>query len=342
MSNVLRNCAVAFAIAISPPAFAHGDDGGPAAQLLDAGTTRVTFGYDLVHYNGIDDATLTALALQGVEEVHSLKTISVPSLAIAYGVTRDLTLAMRLPYLHNQEIRETDPAIGGVAARAGVDGFGDLSLTGTYRFLRQAQTGFDAMIVLGIKLPTGRTDAIDDLGEVFETEHQPGSGSWDGIFGASVEKTVGATTFSASALYGLAGPGSQDTTLGDRFGYSVGASYRLFGDHDADDKPMHVGAKFDGMMHHGGLNSAEHGHEHEDYAIDVSLSLDGAWQGKNDAAGELLLNTGGHVLYLTPGATFTAGRYSTFVNVGIPIAENLNGIQADPDWRISSGLSVDF
>lgn len=339
-------------VAAASSAFAHGDEGGGGGTLLPVGTTRVTFGYDFVNFDGINDATLTALAIQGVGEVHSLKTISVPSLTIGYGITDDFTLAVRLPYLHNQEIRETAPddVPPGVAARGGVDGIGDLSFTGTYRLLHQEKAGFDAAVILGLKTPTGQTDAVDNFGEEFETEHQPGSGSWDGMFGAAVSKEMGRVTLSGNALYTLNGEGSRQTTLGDRFSYGIAVSYRLSGgDAPGSTEAMRLGGKFDGMMHHGGLDHEEpSGHHHEHAAphdglqLDVNLGLNGDWQDKHETAGERDQNTGGHVLYVTPGLKLSVDRWSSFVNFGIPVSTDLNGIQAEPDWRLSTGVSVDF
>lgn len=348
----IRVCTVAVlaAFAASPPAFAHGDEGGGGGTILPSGTTRVTFGYDFVRFNGISDATLTALAIQGVEEVHSLKTISVPSVTIGYGLTTDLTLAMRLPYLHNQDIRETD--LGpppGVNDRGPVNGIGDASVTATYRFWHDESRGLEAALILGLKAPTGKTNDVDVSGEEFETEHQPGSGSWDGIFGASVSRELGPMTFSGNVLYGLSGEGSRDTTLGDRLSYGVAVSYRIWerGDHGGGLEPMKLGGRFDGMMHHGGPgHEAAEPHEAHDHhngtTVEVSLGLNGDWLGEQDVAGELDGNTGGNVLYVTPGIKLTVDKWAGFVNFGVPVACDLNGIQPDPDWRLSTGVSVDF
>ena len=239
-------------------AFAHGDSGGGGGVILPAGTTLVVIDYDVTKYREISDARLTALALQGVAEVHSLKTIRVPALTLGYGLTRDLTLSVRLPYLHNQEIRETDPGAGGVAARGGVDGFGDASFTGTYRLYNNEQTGLEAAVIFGVKAPTGRTSRLDNFGERFETEHQPGSGSWDGIIGGTLTREIDHITVAANALYQFNGEGTAETTLGDHFGYGVTASYRLWSSDEHSDGPYHLGGAFDGMMHHGGPDDGGH------------------------------------------------------------------------------------
>ena len=92
--------------------------------------------------------------------------------------------------------------------------------------------------------------------------------------------------------------------------------------------------------HHGG--PGHDGDHHDGVALDASLALNGEWQDKVNVAGEREENTGGHVLYVTPGLKLTIDRYSGFVNFAIPVERDLNGIQADPDWRLSTGVSVDF
>ena len=178
-------------LAVAPSVWAHGDQAGSGGSVLPQGTTLVTVEYDFVSYRPISDARLTDLATAGVAEVHSLKTIAVPSLSLAYGLTRDFTIAARLPYLANREIRETDVAGPGVNPRGGVYGFGDISITGTYRIINDERNGFEAALIAGLKAPTGRADAYDKNGDLFETEHQPGSGSWDMLIGAALSKEMG-------------------------------------------------------------------------------------------------------------------------------------------------------
>ena len=357
MKNLRRRVARSFMIAAATlfataPAFAHGDEGGAAVgTLLPQGVTLVSAGYDFVKFEPISDARLTALAARGVEEVHSLQTIAVPTVSLGYGVTHDFSVGLRLPYLDNEEIRETDPAGPGVNARGGVRGIGDVSFSGTYRLIDDEASGFEAAVTLGVKAPTGRTNIAGQNGELFETEHQPGSGSWDGFAAAAISKETGALTLSASAAYGFNGEGARQTTLGDRFSYGVAASYRVWSREGGfDGGMMKLGTKFDGMMHHGGVNHDEpeeapaHHHDGAFYGttLDLSLGLNGQWTGTLETAGEINHNTGGNVVYITPGAKLSVNQWAGFVSVGIPVARDLNGIQSNPDWQLSTGVSLQF
>jgi hypothetical protein len=53
-------------------------------------------------------------------------------------------------------------------------------------------------------------------------------------------------------------------------------------------------------------------------------------------------NSGGNTLYLARGLRFFKDNWSSFVSVGIPINNDLNWIQWEPDVRIVTGLSVSF
>jgi hypothetical protein len=45
---------------------------------------------------------------------------------------------------------------------------------------------------------------------------------------------------------------------------------------------------------------------------------------------------------IAPGARLSIDKWSGFVSVGIPIVNDLNGIRSEPEWRLTSGVSVGF
>jgi hypothetical protein len=127
-------------------------------------------------------------------------------------------------------------------------GIGDLTLLGQYRFFNNKAAGLEAALLLGVKAPTGKTDNLADTGERLETEFQPGTGSWDGLFGLAVTKRFGAWALDSNVLYVLAGKGAQQTDLGDRFQYNAAISYRLAGGFGSGGA-MHLGAMPEPMYH---------------------------------------------------------------------------------------------
>jgi hypothetical protein len=163
------------------------------------------------------------------------KPVESRALAFAYGITNDLTVSLRLPWVRRTGILEgvqedpADPAT--VRDRGTTSGFGDVTVLGQYRFLNNRVSGTQAACCSVFKAPTGATNLVDPFGETFEAEFQPGSGSWDGLFGAAFsQRLTPALSFHANVLAIATGTGTQDTNLGNRFLYNGALAYRLFGE----------------------------------------------------------------------------------------------------------------
>jgi hypothetical protein len=336
--------ATAAALAFSTSALAHHPGGagntagtGPintiSATTLGKGETVVGVTFEYTGLGGISDGDLREAAEHAHdaghdEHAHSIGSIVSPSASIAYGLTDDLTLSLRLPYVIRHDIREghkhdaLEPAE--VHDRGDASGFGDISALAQWRFLNNRASQTEAALLLGVKAPTGRTDVEDDDGEEFEAEFLPGSGAWDGMIGLALTQRSGAWSFDVSGLYTLVGTGEFDTDLGDRVHYNIAASYRIMGALPHD--------------HEGGSHDS-----HDDGgAVDLVLELNGEWHDFQDIDGEEDPNSGGHTLYISPGVRISEGPWSGFVSVGIPIADEVNGVQSDPDFRVVSGASVSF
>lgn len=295
---------------------------------------------DYTSLDALSDATL----IEAVEHahdhgdhhahVHSLDSLTALSLNLAYGVTDDITIAVRLPHVRRKGIRaghvhEGPPVEFEVHDEGGTSGIGDLSALAQWRFVNSRATGFEAALLAGFKAPTGRTKEKNDDGEVLDAEFQPGSGSWDALFGLALTRRLAAWSFDASALYTVVTEGTQSTDLGDRFNYGIAVSYRVFGE------VPH--AHEDGHSH-----SHSHKHVSPGPAVDLVMELNGEWHAKQEAEGEKDANSGGHVLYVSPGARLSMDGWSGFVSVGVPILNDMNGIQAEPDWRLVSGVTLGF
>jgi hypothetical protein len=361
MSRKLAFYAATASLMLAPAALAHHPSAvsstgaaGPintiSATTLDQGQSAVAIFFEMVKISPFSDAQLKEFAGHHVH-AHSLDSILVPSLGYSYGVTKDFTISARLPYIIRQDIREgshhhdhdSGEAINGVVDRGDSDGIGDLTLLGQYRFLNNRPAQLEAALLFGVKAPTGRTGLKDKDGEVFETEFQPGTGSWDGLLGLAVTRRFGSWSFDASVLYVLATEGAQSTDMGDRFQYNAAVSYRLMG--GAAGGAMRVGALSE-PMYHGGPGSHSHGHKEAPVpsgpALDLVLELNGEWHDKQEIAGVKDPNSGGNVVYLSPGVRLSQDKWSGFVSIGVPVINDMNGVQAEPDWRLFSGVAVAF
>jgi hypothetical protein len=354
----LAGAAAALALLSSAPAYAHHPSGvsstGGAgaintisATTLDQGQGAAAIFFEIVKMNPFSDADLTA---PGTHHPHSLDAILAPSLGYAYGVTKDLTVSFRLPYLQRTDIREGHihggtPLVEDLGNSSGI---GDLTLLSQYRFFNNRAMGLEAAVLLGVKAPTGKTDNRADTGERLEAEFQPGSGSWDGLFGLAVTKRFGAWALDSNVLYVLATTGVQQTDLGNRFQYNAAISYRLAGGFGSSGA-MHLGAMPEPMYHGGpGSHDKSAGHTHDEPpaprgpTLDLVLELNGEWHDHQTVAGVKDPNSGGNTVYLSPGLRLSSGPMSAFASVGIPVVSQMNGYQVEPDWRLMTGVSVAY
>jgi len=313
------------------------------AETLPQGQWVAGFRTEYLELDDVSDSKLARLGDEG-KAAHSTDYLLSPSLSVAWGVTENFMLAAQLPYVKRKGIRETAHHHGdeeaheeeeheeeaheeghggedeGVESLGNSEGIGDATLYGQYRFFNNEQNGLQAAVLVGIKTPTGDTHEKTRDGERFEAEHQPGSGSWDPLLGLSVSRPWEQLSLGASLLYSHATEGSQDTDLGDGLFYSVSLAHRLGtgGSH----------------AHH---NHGPHGE------WDVVLELNGEWRDKVDIDGADDNNTGGHVLFVAPGIRYGAtGGWAAALSLGVPVINNLNGTQSEPDWRVIGNVGYAF
>ena len=299
------------------------------AETLPQSQWTTGLRYEYLMLDPISDSKLEALTEAG-ETVHSTDSVSSLALSAAYGVTDDLMLVGNLPYISRKNIRETgghhdedaglaDEAVG-VEKLGDSEGIGDASVYGVYRFVNNPQNGMQVSVLGGVKMPTGDTNEKTNEGGLFETEHQPGSGSWDPLLGIAVSTPMMNSSLGASILYQFSTEGDQDTTVGDAVFYSVAVAHRL-GENDSH-------------AHH------DHG-PHSNW--DLILELNGEWREKVDIDGVTDDDTGGHTLFVAPGIRYGAAQnWAAALSVGVPIINNLNGTQSEPEWRVVANIGYAF
>ena len=349
-------CAAAL---LAPSAFAHhptavsGSGGaGPiytiSASTLEQGQSAGSVVFEQTQLRSLSEDSLLANANLTGGHAHSIRTIEAVVASFAYGLTKDLTVSARLPWIRRSGITEAefeDPGPAEFNVRGDASGVGDLTLLGQYRFYNNPATRTEAAVLLGIKLPTGVTERFNAQGERFDAEFQPGSGSWDGLFGLAFTHRFGSWSFDTNVLYFLTGTGVLDTNLGDRVLYNAALSYRLTGDALGSLGRMNLGGWTE-PMYHGGPKAHSHAHEEPPAptgpALDLVLEINGEWHAREVAAGITDPNSGGNTVYLSPGLRLSKGNMSSFVSVGVPIVKDLNGLQSEPSFRLLTGVAVSF
>jgi hypothetical protein len=330
----------AAALALTSPAFADhtgptgvGSSGGGidvlGPETLEARHFAVGLRSAVTMPQDRSDTELEALASQHVH-AHTSDYLLNAAAGAAYGLTDRLTISAELPYIRRDHLREGEhshsggTAINEVVALGSVSGFGDASVLARYRVT--GGTGAGLAFVGGLKLPTGGTHARDLVGERLETEHQPGTGSWDPIAGAAFGADLGWATLGAGALFQFASQGAQETELGDRLQAGLALSHR-FG------QPEH---------HHDDAEAHEH-HEHHHASWDAFSSLTVEWEGRQTIAGAVEAESGGTAVWLTPGARYAAASgFSVAAAIGVPVWQDIRASHPDNRLRLIVSLGKAF
>ena len=299
----------------------------PGPGMLTPGQWAAGFRLTFNKPDDRSDAELAALAAEHVH-AHNSDYVLRGALGLAYGVTDRLTLSAELPAILRRNLREGvhghegGQAVNGVADLGDVSGIGDLSLLAQYRLVENHPWSF--ALIAGVKAPTGRTGVRSPDGERLETEHQPGTGSWDALVGAAGAVEIGEWNLGLGGLYQFAGKGAQDTRLGDRAQGGFALS-RHFGPGEHHDE--------------GGAESAPHGHR----SWDAFVELTGEWEGRQAIAGEVEADSGGKAVWLSPGARFTAASgWSIAGSVGVPVWQRIRPSHPDNAVRLTLAVGRAF
>jgi hypothetical protein len=330
-------------LALASPALADhmgpsgfGSGGGMSVftpDTLDAGHWSAGFRLTYTRPEQRPDKELEALAGQHVH-AHNTDYNLNASAGVAYGINHHVTVSAELPYVRRDDLREGEhshaggAAVNEVARLGSVAGIGDMSLLAKYRLSDGGTTGF--ALIGGIKVPTGSTHRRSPEGERLETVHQPGTGSWDPVVGASASTKMGAVQLTASALYQFSTEGGQDTRLGDRLQGGIALSHRVGpAPHEHSD----------GHNHHHGDELDEHHEEHAHSTWDAFVELAGEWEGRQRQAGEVEQASGGKWVYVAPGVRFnTASGWSAGAAVALPVWQRIR--ESHPDNRFRLMLSM--
>jgi hypothetical protein len=333
---------------VATPALA--DHAGPTAVGSGGGLT--VFGFDTLDtgrwasgfrliYTRPDQRSDDLLANLAGEHIHAHNTDYNlnASAGLAYGITHHLTLSAELPYVRRQGLREGEHAhvdgqsVNEVSRLGTVAGIGDLSLLAKYR-LTHGEGGGLALIG-GIKVPTGSTRKMSIDGERLETEHQPGTGSWDPIVGAAGSMKLGAVQINASALYQISGKGAQHTRLGDRAQGGIALSHR-FG-------PAEHHHEKAGEDHHHEEGAHEHAEPHGHASWDAFVEMTGEWEGRQKVDGEVETASGAKSVWLSPGFRFnSATGFSVATAIGLPVWQRIRPSHPENDYRVTLSIGRAF
>lgn len=281
------------------------------ASTLQKGKLAIVLQTEFIDFDAFSDSEFRGYAASG-NDVHSVDSIFHTVFAVGYGVSDDFLLSMKVSYENLNGIREVhhdEP--DEIHDHGDSKGIGDLVLFGQYRFVKVVRDDFESTLLFGLKLPTGKTSERDRESERFETEFQPGTGSWSPMVGIAATKLFGQLTVDANVLYTFSTEGAQDTDLGDLLNYNAALSYRVL--------------------------------KNTSLAWDLIIEANGEWKAKQEIAGVKDENSGEHSLFIAPGTRLTINKqWSAYLSVGFPVFQDLNGIQNETMSRVVLGISASF
>ncbi|MCI0405227.1 MAG: hypothetical protein L0Z48_09660 [candidate division Zixibacteria bacterium] len=286
-------------------------------KSVQAGRLQLTISHEYINQNRINVGSKKSFVGALPNAHDEVTTINQRTLLQAqYGFSNAFGVNVELPYIIREHSHIEDSALEAF----NFEGFGDAGLTGQYGFnfgsvVSPARFDF----VAGIKIPTGLTSAANEDGEQAEPTIQPGTGSWDGIFGANLQIPLFTIPSFSGGLYG-------------KLPLNVGVSYRLNGkgidDYQFGNQVLaHIGTE---------------------YQIFPRLSLlfqaNARWQDFADVGttGEFRSNTGGTYIFASPGLSFQFNNaLSAYSYAQIPVYQKVNGIQQVAKLNLQFGLTAD-
>ena len=225
---------------------------------------------------------------------------------LVYGVTPDLALFAIFPYIF-RNVELTDPSSGKIIDKND-SGIGDLTLIGRYTIYAKDYPSGTARFapLAGIKLPTGD----DDL-EPITTE------SIDFQLGgvSTITWDFGRHEVDADIIYRI-NTEAEDFEKGDDLIYDLAYEFRVYPWTLPD-----VGAP---------------------NFLYLVAEANGIFSQKSELNRKTIDNSGGSILFLSPGIQFVTKRYILEASIQLPVIQDLNGNQVETDFVFTAGFRVNL
>ena len=294
-------------------------------QFSTAPGLKIDLRYDFINqdelWSGKKQISPTAASQVngGTNEVEQYTINNYVTLGIVYSINHDWGVNVQVPYIdrkHSTLGVGSDgytPVPGGMSYDSHTKSIGDVKVIGRYQgFTPQCNFG----VLYGVKLPTGSfnmtgtsTDPVTPGGPVpIDRGLQPGTGTTDAIVGAYYSNAISQDwDYFGSALFQIALDYREQYRPGDGVNLNAGLRYGGF-------------SGFSPLLQ---FNFREVAHD----------------QGGNADK----LNTGGTLLYISPGITAAVGQHvSAYAFVQVPVYQEVEGVQLVAKFTYSVGVRYSF
>ena len=239
-----------------------------------------------------------------------LRVRAIP-LSIVYGTRPGLSVVAILPFVDKTL---TPPSPVGASEIGGDGSLGRCCLSGEVAVFQAGQREGDGPAGGrgGVKAPTGRNDRLDRSGRQLPPPLQPGTGSWDPTvdFIGTYVPTGGNARWVFSGGVGFTAATEADNfEFGNRVSYDGMARYRIH--------PVRYPGRDAFLL----------------------LELNGRWQDRATANRTRVSDSGGHVIYVSPGLQVLV-KQNVILEGGVqlPVRRAFNGTQLEPNFTVLVGL----
>lgn len=239
-----------------------------------------------------------------------LRVRAIP-LSIVYGTRPGLSVVAILPFVDKTL---TSPSPVGASEIGGDGSLGDAVFLVKWRLFKRDRGRGTVQLAVegGVKAPTGRNDRLDRSGRQLPPPLQPGTGSWDPTvdFIGTYVPTGGNARWVFSGGVGLTAATEADNfEFGNRVSYDGMAKYRIH--------PVRYPGRDTFLL----------------------LELNGRWQGRATANRTRVSDSGGHVIYVSPGLQFLV-KQNVILEGGVqlPVRRAFNGTQLEPSFAVLVGV----
>jgi hypothetical protein len=263
---------------------------------------------------------------------------SITQLVAGYGLTNRLALQLNLPLIYRSFERPEGFAID----RGTESGLGDISLLANFVLfhasaLAREETVSDgkntatithepdftasAVLLAGVKAPTGATDRIKEEFDEIEIPGAPesgihghdlalGTGSWDGIFGGQTSLRYQSFFLQANVQFALRGDGHHQYDYANDITWSGGPGYYLVRNRRA--------------------------------IIGLQCVVAGEHKDEDRFRGEKAVDTGITAISVGPRLVASHRRLSAELELDLPVSIDNTALQLVPDYRVQAAISIQF
>ena len=238
-----------------------------------------------------------------------VRVVVVPFVFPYEWVPNRLVVGAGIPYF-DKSMKSTQNGIRQELSNGGV---GDLSLFVKYQLMQRDSHRKTTRMTFkgGLKLSTAGHQKTDRNGSPFPPGLQLGTGSTDYSVGLIYTHSTGRLGINGDASYSFKTE-ANGFEFGDALNYNIAFGYRVYPSvYETYPSP---------------------------YAT-AYLEANGQFNRKNKANGQIVLDSGGHTLFISPGLQFVpVGSLILEASLQIPVIQDLNGTQLGTDFALKAGI----